>query len=101
MDQEPQVPVSDFNRLAQYNHVMAGALAVLIPKALFNVFGWKPVLCCAIFMVVVAAWKEFWYDARKEPPIIRGSDLEDFSMYCAGVFLGLICIMGSVHCHWS
>jgi hypothetical protein len=36
-------------------------------------------------MVIVAAWKEFWYDARDEGPVERGSDLEDFSFYCLGV----------------
>jgi hypothetical protein len=77
--------MNDPDVLAQIGHVLGG-YAVVITAAMFTQAwpGW------ALAMIVYAAIKEFWYDANYEIPKQSWQDnLTDFSMYCAGVGLGL------------
>ena len=46
--------------------------------------GLKGIVAGALGMLAFAAVKEFWYDAKHENPLVRGSSPLDFGMYFAG-----------------
>jgi hypothetical protein len=75
-----------FNDVAQSGHFLAGCLAIFAPVVLLG--GWWRFPGAAA-IVLFAAGKEFWYDARYETAEVRGSDLEDFSFYIAGALISL------------
>ena len=80
------ITVKQYNLLAQFNHIMFGALAVFAPATFFDR---KTVLYMAGAFFIYAATKEFWYDEKYETPEIRGSSLEDFLFYILGLGVAL------------
>lgn len=80
---------SDFNRVSQSAHLLAGALAVCATVAIFGAsYKWYG----AGGIIIFAAIKEFWYDYKYETPEIRGSSSEDFAFYCIGVIISLLAL---------
>lgn len=84
-----------FNVLAQKSHVLGGCLWILGTDYLFGhtVMAWG-----SIVAVLLAAWKEFYWDERFEGPDERGSSLEDFCFYVVGLVVGvsIVLIKGAV-----
>ncbi len=76
-----------FDSVSQNGHLLAGSWSVFMPIALFGV-RWQFV--GAAMMTMFALWKEFWYDERYETPDVRGSSLEDFLHYVAGVVVSMM-----------
>lgn len=70
-----------FNTLAQYNHMLAGAVVVLATVETYPPAIWYVVVAFAL----LTGWKEFWYDYRYETTEVRGSSLSDFLHYQLGV----------------
>lgn len=76
---------SEFNFLAQINHILFGAIMVFAPLALGSTHLWWFVVAT----VIGTAVKEFWYDKNYETPEARGSSLEDFLFYQLGMAVAL------------
>jgi hypothetical protein len=71
----------------QCAHILAGYSVIMTTK-LF----WPSHVKLAVLLALLSATiKEFWYDAKYELPRQTWKDnLLDFSMYCVGVFIGII-----------
>ena len=79
----------EFNFVSQVSHTIGGALAVIAGVYLFGPMA-QPWVCGV--GILAAAVKEFWYDQNYETPEVRGSNLQDFSFYCAGLALGSLTV---------
>jgi hypothetical protein len=80
--------------LAQKAHAVGGGLVVLGSHSLWG----KRALKYAIPIgIVVAALKEFAYDAHWQEPDIRGSDLRDFTFYMIGGVIALALLKAHKH----
>lgn len=80
----------EFDDLAQINHFIGGALAVILAGFLF---GMPYFYAAGAAMGFYAAVKEFWYDEHYETTEVRGSSFKDFVFYVLGIIAGTaICI---------
>jgi hypothetical protein len=80
------VPVKTFNQVAQAGH-FAGGLAWV--SSWLVLLGQGALVWVLLAGVALAAGKEFWYDAKYEDEVVRGSSLEDFAFYCIGFVTGV------------
>jgi len=76
-----------FNLVSQNAHWLFGSWSTL---SLVYLFGVKSLYYSIPIIIVCVGIKEFWYDQYYEDAITRGSNVLDFSMYCAGIVLTLI-----------
>ena len=78
--------------LAQVGHFF-GAYSLIGTVAVLSMVlggGWAPILIVLALGVLVAAWKEFWYDMRQElPKQTWGDSLMDFGFYMLGASLAV------------
>lgn len=72
---------------AQFSHALGGAFFVV---AVGVIFGKCSTLYAFVLVAAGAAIKEFYWDYNFESPTDRGSDLEDFSFYMLGAFVGFL-----------
>lgn len=80
--------MNDANVLAQIGHVLGG-YGIVLTAAFLG--GRVYAVSFAAALMVYAAVKEFWYDARFELPKQTWQDnVLDFSMYGVGTILGLV-----------
>lgn len=91
MTAEPVVPASLFNQVAQLAHVAAGLAALFGSLILFKPDSMWPVL---ITFAAITGMKEFWYDQHFETPIVRGSNLEDWTFYQVGSVTAALATLG-------
>ena len=82
-----------FNTLAQYNHMLAGAVVTLLILVVYPPWIWNVVAG----FVSLTAWKEFIYDYWYETTEVRGSSLEDFLFYQLGVVMVLALHFGLIY----
>lgn len=80
-----QISPTDYEVAAQFAHFFTAAFLV----SQFGRLGLKGLLISAAGMIAFAAVKEFWYDAKHENPLVRGSSPLDFAMYAAGIALAV------------
>jgi hypothetical protein len=85
-----------FNFISQVAHCATTYAITFTIYAKWGFHGW---LIGAIGVLLYAAVKEFWYDAKYENAATRGSDLEDFSFLVAGPLLALV--IGHYLCSWK
>jgi hypothetical protein len=89
------IDFATFNTVSQFAHWLAGCLFVM---GFTYLFGSGAEWWCVGIFTAYAAIKEFWYDQNYETPEVRGSSLQDFLFYEAGVLLaiGLIYLKGKL-----
>jgi len=85
------IPQRTFEIVSQSSHVCFGALISLLVCGCTRTR--RRCLFYMTLLIGLAAGKEWWYDNRFETPAVRGSNLLDFSTYCAGLVLGYICFL--------
>ena len=79
--------MNNANVLAQINHVIGG-YALLLTVGYFT-HSWIWLIATIALGIILAAVKEFWYDANYELPVqTDGDNWLDFSMYMLGLALG-------------
>src|ERR1035437_8058287 len=71
-----------FNLVSQFAHFFA-MYALTFTAGKF--WHWRGIELVGGLCVLYAAIKEFWFDARYENQLTRGSDLEDFIFLVLGV----------------
>ena len=88
----PQTQISlSLNEVAQASHVAIAAAIVSLSSARFH--GHAKYIA-AVIVILTAAIKEFYFDQRYEDAATRGSNLEDWSYYIAGVIVALLILWG-------
>ena len=70
------------NTVSQFAHV---GVAYAVTLSVLMVVGIQAIYWFIPMGVGAAAVKEFWYDAKYETAEVRGSSLQDFLFYCAGI----------------
>lgn len=92
----PTVPASLFNQVAQLGHFAGGLAGLWGWVVLFHPSHlWIPMLVIAF----VTGLKEFWYDQHFETPVVRGSNLEDWTFYQIGSVVALLLTIGATWFH--
>ncbi len=79
-----------FDTVAQISHCGWSALIVFAPKAMVAGHAY---LYFAGAWVVYCAVKEFWWDAKRETPAVRGSSLKDFLFAAGGSAAALLALL--------
>lgn len=72
-----------FDEVSQFAHFFT-SYAIVLTACLW---GTRPGLIIGAGMVLFAALKEFWFDAKYEDVETRGSSPRDFAFYASGVAL--------------
>jgi hypothetical protein len=89
--QNSTIPESEFSLVSQWGHFAAGIAWMTGWRTMLG-HSLREVLITLGIGIAIAAWKEFWYDPRKETIVEQGSGLEDFSRYIFGFLVGTLLI---------
>jgi VanZ family protein len=76
--------VDEFDMISQFSHFFFGAFCALVSM----LFGIKSFIAVAIAYTLYSAIKEFWFDEKREAPIVRGSSVKDFVFQMLGFVVG-------------
>jgi hypothetical protein len=85
-----------FNFVSQMAHIGIPGLIYLSIAYIaqkYSFFNWKWYGALIVVGVLLAAWKEGWYDPRHENAATRGSGLLDFSCYMIALAIPVIVIL--------
>jgi hypothetical protein len=81
-----QISPTDYEVSSQFAHFFTAAFLVSQVGRL----GTEWLIIAAAAMITFAAIKEFWFDAKHENPLVRGSSPLDFGMDAAGTVTAVV-----------
>jgi hypothetical protein len=80
-----------FDRVAQFSHVGWGLAIIFGVRALTKRTS-RLYLWAVVVWTTVAAFSEFYWDARYQTPAVRGSDTKDFLFMVGGAVVAVLLI---------